>query len=153
VIGPDGRSPPMPPTGGPAAAGTPAPQDSVLAYEAVAPARRRRIRSFVVGGMIVVGCAAGITFALRRPTVEPQRVALPTPTATGAPAPPLPVAPPPVAPNEGEAAKDGEGEAPEAKAVVAAGGDTKASKMKATSAKSKQSKHRHPPKRKDPVKW
>jgi len=63
------------------------------------------------------------------------------------------VAPPPVAPTEVKAAEDGEDEAPEAKTVAAAGGDTKPSKMKATSAKSKQSKHRHPPKRKDPVKW
>jgi serine/threonine-protein kinase len=156
VIGPDGRPPLMPPTGGPAAAGTPGPQDSLVAYEALVPSRRRRIRSFVVAGMIVVGAAAGVTFALRRPTVDPQRVALPTPTSTGTPAPPAAppeVVRPPAQAAEVEAAKDVEAEAPEAKTVVATRGDTKPAKTKTNTTTAKSKTQRHPPKRKDPVKW
>jgi serine/threonine-protein kinase len=162
VIGPDGRPPPMSPAGGAASQGTPGPQDSLAAFEAL-PSPRRRIRSFVVAGMIVVGGAAGITFALRRSSgTEPQKIAAPAPASTGAPAAPTPAAPTTGAPAEGTPppAKDDEAEqaAPEAKTVVATGADArpgkanaanKTAKSKGTSSKS----HRHPPKRKDPVKW
>jgi hypothetical protein len=162
VIGPDGRLPPMPPMPlmpGRAPEGTPSPQDSLIAFEAVAPSSRRRIRSLVMAGIIAAGAAAGITLALRRPgaTVEPQRIAAPAPTAQAAPAPAAPVAPPPIAPPDEEAppagqaaplpaAKDEASQPPTT--VVKSARDAKPAKLKAA----KSNRHA-PKKRKDPVKW
>jgi hypothetical protein len=115
-----------------------------------------------------VGGAAGITFALRRPgaTVEPQKIAAPASASTGAPAGVTPIAPPTGAPAEGTPPPAKAAEAPAAKEVddveaeqaaktgVATGADTRAGKLKAAKSKGTSSKsHRHPPKRKDPVKW
>jgi eukaryotic-like serine/threonine-protein kinase len=166
VLGPDGRLPPPPPTTGRAPEGTPSPQDSLIAFEAVAPSPRRRIRSLVLAGIIAAGAAAGITLALRRPgaTVEPRRIAAPAPTAQAPAAPAAPVAPPTIAqpdeapPPAGQAAplpaaKDEESQPP---TTVAKGGNDEIKSVRdarPTKLKAAKSNRHAPKKRKDPVKW
>ena len=145
-----------------AASATPPPQDSLVAYEAFAPSQRRRMRSLLVAGGVALGLIGGITLALGRsgatpaprPVLVPGPAAAVTPAAETAPhAPPSGVAAPRPTPKaEVLPAEDGEGAAvPSPIPASAKAGVSKPAKLEAAKAKAKS--HRHPAKRKDPVKW
>ena len=117
-------------------------QDAVGVHDAFTLPPRRRLRSMIVAGAVVLGVAGGITLALRRPGVssEPPRVATP------APAPAPAVAPAEVQGSPAEAAAPAVDD--DAADAVAA----KAAEGKPVKAKASKSRHRSA-RRKDPVKW
>ena len=159
VMGVDALGTPRPTLGamsGATAGATPAPsaQESQLglaAFEAIAAPPRRRLRSFVVAGAIVLGGVAGMTFAFRRPAVIAAPPRAPAPVAQPA-ARPAAVTPTP-APAAGEppaalplpAARDALAPA----TAVATTPDDKSTGARSKSAKS----HHRATRRKDPVKW
>jgi hypothetical protein len=161
VLGVDalgGARPPAAPGAQPSNA-TPSPQDSLVAFEAFTPSQRRRLRSMLVAGAVVLGAIGGIVLALKRSggTSAPQPVAIPAPAAAATAPPPAMMPPPAAGPTEpaanaetAPAAGDGdEGAAAPTAPKVAAGASAKTTTGKHKAAKP----HRHSAKRKDPVKW
>jgi serine/threonine-protein kinase len=138
-----------------AAHATPSPQDSLVAVETLTPSSRRRLWPLLVAGAIVVGGVSGVMVALRRSGATPslRPVAVPAAAAAAPPtaetSPPTeksqPAVPPPTA--KAEVAP----EAPVPIQTTAKGGADGVGKP--TKAKAKAKSHRHPAKRKDPVKW
>jgi eukaryotic-like serine/threonine-protein kinase len=116
-------------------------QDAVGVPDAFTLPPRRRLRSIIVAGAIVLGVAGGITLALR-PGVssEPPRVAAPVPASA-----------PAAAPAEVRGAP-GEAAAAAADDEVAEPVAAKAAQAKPAKVKASRSHHRSA-RRKDPVKW
>ncbi|HWJ55271.1 MAG TPA: protein kinase [Vicinamibacterales bacterium] len=156
-------------TGAPAA---PAPNDLFSSERGLATPPRRRLRSAVVAGAILLGAVAGTILALRRPaaTSQPPHVAAPVVVAPPAVAPPPTVTSPqpPRDPAPGLAVEDApnpaiadDGALPNAGAEGAKGAKGahgKAARAKtggsgnANGTKTSKSHHRSV-RRKDPVKW
>src|SRR5262245_7778657 len=162
VVGVDalGGGRPVPPLSGHHGSGAHMPQDSIVAYETVAPSSRRRLRSLVVAGGIALGITVAI-IALRSPsaTSVPARVTAPAPAAAApaAASAPAAAAKPEHAPAENEPASE-----PAAKPIPPSTANDDGAKTiktaakiadgKASKAKAPKSHHRVA-RRKDPVKW
>jgi serine/threonine protein kinase len=129
----------------------PATNDASASQPARAFPPRQRMRTFVVGGAIVLGAVAGIAIALRHPAPTADSV------HAMAPAPALPVVAPASAAREGTAPVAAQ-VGPNPTAVDDEGADASASAAKAnaggkpTAAKAAKSHHRAV-RRKDPAKW
>jgi serine/threonine-protein kinase len=148
--------------------GAHAPGDTFVAVETFALAQRRRLRSYMLAGGIALGgvalaLAVGLWVAYRRPAgaLEAAHAAASGPAANPAAAS-MPAAPRQERPSAAAPAASGEEESPPT-APAAAGSETSPSsaqpraqsQLGESRAKSKgaKSSHRHPARRKDPVKW